>query len=162
MVVRRDLLLAWLALTLTALAPVFAYTHIHVGAGGEIIEHCAADEPADTDAPHDHSHSNKGTAPHCPYCPGFTAGAALAQGVLPPAQPVAIAAASVGAPLRHVLGAPRFASRNSAPLPPPPDRKRPCASTEFRRDAPFAFAPQFPVDLTHAPALPRRGCIAVG
>ena len=104
MVVRRNLLLAWLAVTLTALAPVFAYAHIHVGAHGEIIEHCAADEPADTDAQHDHSNSNKGTVPHCPYCPGFSAGAALAQGVLPPAQPVAIAAASVGAPLAACVG----------------------------------------------------------
>jgi hypothetical protein len=104
MVVRRNLLLAWLALTLTALAPVFAYTHIHVGAHGEIIEDCAADEPVDTDAEHDHSDSNKRAAPHCPYCPGFSAGAALAQGVLPPAQPVVIAAASVGAPLPVFVG----------------------------------------------------------
>lgn len=104
MVTRRNLLLAWLAAMLTALAPVFAYAHIHVGANGEIIEHCAADEPADADAQHDHSNSNKGTAPHCPYCPGFSAGAALAQGVLPPTQPVAIAAASVGAPLALCFG----------------------------------------------------------
>ena len=52
MVVRRNLYLAWLALTLSVAAPVFAYAHIHVGANGEIIEHCAADEPGDTDAQH--------------------------------------------------------------------------------------------------------------
>jgi len=104
MAVRRNLLLAWLAVTFTVLAPVFGYAHIHVGAHGEIIEDCAADELADTDAHHDHSHSNKGTAPHCPYCPGFSAGAALAQAVLPPAQPVAIAATSVGVPLAVCAG----------------------------------------------------------
>ena len=79
MVVRRNLLLAWLAITLMALAPVFAYAHIHIGANGEIIEDCAADEPVDTDAERDHSDSNKRAAPHCPYCPGFSAGAALAR-----------------------------------------------------------------------------------
>jgi hypothetical protein len=85
MVVRRHLYLAWLALTLSTLAPVFAYAHIHVGANGEIIEHCAADEPGDTDAQHHHSHSGKGTAPHyCPYCHGFGAGVALAHGGLGP------------------------------------------------------------------------------
>jgi hypothetical protein len=98
MVVRPNLLLAWLAVTLTALAPIFAYAHIHVGANGEIIEHCAADEPVDADAQHDHSNSNKGKVPHCPYCPGFNAGAALAHGVLPLAEPVPIAAVSIGAP----------------------------------------------------------------
>jgi hypothetical protein len=103
MVGRRNLLLAWLAVTLTALAPVFAYTHIHVGANGEIIENCAADEAADTDA-HDHSNSNKGMVPHCPYCPGFSAGAALAQDVLPPAQPVVISTASSCAPIAARVG----------------------------------------------------------
>ena len=98
MVVRRNLLLAWLAVTLTALAPIFAYAHIHVGANGEIIEQCAADEPVDADAQHVHSNSSKGTVPHCPYCPGFCAGAALAHGVLPLAEPVPIARASIGAP----------------------------------------------------------------
>jgi len=104
MVVRRNLFLAWLAVTLTALAPVFAYAHIHVGAHGEIIEDCAADEPADTDAQHDHSNSNKGTVPHCPYCPGFSAGAALAQGVLPSTEPVAIDVAPVGVPHKACVG----------------------------------------------------------
>lgn len=79
MMVRRHLYLAWLALTLSALAPIFAYAHIHVGANGEITEHCAADEFGDTDAQHEHSHSGKGAVPHCPYCPGFGAGVALAQ-----------------------------------------------------------------------------------
>ena len=37
MVTRRNLLLAWLAAMLTALAPVFAYAHIHVRANGEIV-----------------------------------------------------------------------------------------------------------------------------
>ncbi len=84
MVVRRKLYLAWLALTLSVVAPVFAYAHIHVGANGEIIEHCAADEPGDTDAQHHPSQSGKGTVPHCPYCSGFAAGVALALGSLGP------------------------------------------------------------------------------
>ncbi|HTP48167.1 MAG TPA: DUF2946 domain-containing protein [Casimicrobiaceae bacterium] len=83
MAVRRKLYLVWLALTLNALAPVLAYAHIHVGAHGEIIEHCAADEPGDanTDTQDEQSHhspSGKGTVPHCPYCPGFAAGVSLA------------------------------------------------------------------------------------
>ena len=82
MVVRRKLYLAWLALTLSVVAPVFAYAHIHVGASGEIIEHCAADEPGDSDAQHDHSQTGKGTVPQCPYCAGFAAGVALAYGDL--------------------------------------------------------------------------------
>jgi hypothetical protein len=97
MVMRRYLLLAWLAVTLTALAPIVAYTHIHVGANGEIIDSCAADEPADPGL-HDQSDSSKGRVPHCPYCPGFSAGAALNLAVLPPAHPGAIARASKGAP----------------------------------------------------------------
>ena len=84
MVVRRNLYLAWLALTLSVLAPVFAYGHIHVGANGEIIEHCAADEPGDYDAQHEQSKSGKGTVPHCPYCSGFTAGVSLASDGLAP------------------------------------------------------------------------------
>jgi Protein of unknown function (DUF2946) len=89
MLIRRKLYLVWLALTLNALAPVLAYAHIHVGAHGEIIEHCVADEPgdADTDAQDEHSHhspSGKGTVPHCPYCAGFAAGVALAYSGLGP------------------------------------------------------------------------------
>jgi len=78
MVVRRKLYLAWLALTLSVLAPVLAYAHIHVGANGEIIEHCVADEPSDNDAQDHHSQSGKDTVPHCPYCAGFAAGVSLA------------------------------------------------------------------------------------
>lgn len=84
MMVRRNLYLAWLALTLNALAPVFAYAHFHVGANGEIVEHCAADEPGESDADakdrhkDHHSHSGNGTVAHCPYCAGFAAGASLA------------------------------------------------------------------------------------
>jgi len=77
MVVRRKLFLAWLALTLNALAPVFAYAHIHIGANGEIVEHCAADEPDDANTHHHDSQSGKGTVPHCPYCAGFAAGVSL-------------------------------------------------------------------------------------
>ena len=80
MVARRNLFLAWLAVTLTALAPVFAYGHIHVGANGELTEHCAADEPGDADGQQHSSKPDKGTAPHCPYCPGFSAAAPLALG----------------------------------------------------------------------------------
>ena len=96
--VYRNLYLAWLALTLNALAPVFAYAHIHVAANGKIIESCAADEPGDSAVQHHHGHDNdvqhhhsddagaqhhdsqsgRGTTPHCPYCPGFAAGAPLA------------------------------------------------------------------------------------
>ncbi len=78
MMVRRNLYLAWLALTLNALAPVFAYAHIHIGANGEIMEHCAADESDGADTQHHHSQSGKGTVPHCPYCAGFAAGVSLA------------------------------------------------------------------------------------
>ena len=83
MVFRRSLCLAWLALTLNALAPALAYAHIHIGAHGEVIEHCAADEPdepGDADAQDQHSHSSKGTVPHCQYCAGFAAGVSLAFG----------------------------------------------------------------------------------
>ena len=96
--VHRNAYVAWLALTLNALAPVFAYAHIHVDANGRISEYCAADEPLDSAVQHHHSHdsdvqqddsydadaqhhdsqSGKGTTPHCPYCPGFAAGAPLA------------------------------------------------------------------------------------
>jgi hypothetical protein len=82
MMVRRNLYVAWLALTLNALAPIFAYAHIHIGANGEIIEYCAADEPGDTDTQHQHSQSGKGTVPQCPYCAGFAAGVSLASGGL--------------------------------------------------------------------------------
>ena len=87
MVFRRNLYLAWLALTLNALAPVIAYAHIHIGAHGEVIEHCAADEPdepGDADAQDQHSHSSKGTVPHCQYCAGFAAGVSLAFGGVAP------------------------------------------------------------------------------
>lgn len=84
MVVRRNLYLAWLALTLSVLAPVFAYSHIHVGANGEIIEHCAADDLGDTDTQQDQSKSGKGTVPHCLYCSGFAAGVSLAYSSLAP------------------------------------------------------------------------------
>ena len=104
MLVRRNLVLAWLAVTLTALAPVLAYAHIHVGANGEIVEHCAAEEPGDGDAGHDRPDSDKGTAPHCPYCPGFAAGAAMAWGAASPALPVAAAAATVRAPHAACVG----------------------------------------------------------
>jgi Protein of unknown function (DUF2946) len=78
MVVRRTVYLAWLALALNVLAPVLGYAHLHVGPHGEIIDICAADEPGDTGAHHDHSRSDKQRVPHCPYCPGFAAGALLA------------------------------------------------------------------------------------
>jgi len=80
---RRKLWLAWFALTLNNLSPAVAYAHIHIGPNGEIVEHCATDEAdgsGDTDALHDHSKSDKGSVAHCPYCPGFAAGAALTQG----------------------------------------------------------------------------------
>ncbi len=97
MVIRRKLYLVWLALTLNALAPILAYAHIHVGAHGEIIEHCAADEPGDanTDTQDEHSHhspSDKGTVPHCPYCAGFAAGLSLAYGGLGPTLPDVVSA----------------------------------------------------------------------
>ena len=84
MVVRRKLYLAWLALTLSIVAPVFAYAHLHIGANGEIIEHCAADDPGDTDAQDHHSQSGKGTIPHCQFCAGFAAGASLAYDIFAP------------------------------------------------------------------------------
>ncbi len=95
MVVRRNLYLAWLALTLSVAAPVFAYAHIHIGANGEIIEHCAADDLGDTDAQHHPSQPGKGTVPHCPYCSGFAAGVALAHGTLGPTLQGEVSAARV-------------------------------------------------------------------
>ncbi len=92
MVVRRHLYLAWLALTLNALAPIFAYAHVMVGASGEVMEHCAVDQAGDGGSSHHHSNSKKDTVPHCPYCPGFSAGAALAQlGIVPLQQVVPVA-----------------------------------------------------------------------
>ncbi|HUH93316.1 MAG TPA: DUF2946 family protein [Casimicrobiaceae bacterium] len=98
MVVRRNLYLVWLALTLNALAPVLAYAHIHIGANGEIVEHCAADEPSDADAQGHHSPSGKGTVPHCPYCAGFAAGVSLAYGGFGPSPLAEVVAPSVPPP----------------------------------------------------------------
>lgn len=82
-ILRGKLVVVWMALMLNALAPVFAYAHIHLGANGEILEHCAADESEGSGAhDHHHSHSKVGAVPHCSYCPGFSAGAALAQGAV--------------------------------------------------------------------------------
>jgi len=116
MMVRRHLYLGWLALALSVSAPVFAYSHIHVGANGEIIEHCAADEPGDTDAQH-HSHSGKGTVPHCPYCPGFSAGTALAYCGLGPVPQGAVSAPSV--PPAHAVPAGRSSVRIAQQRAPP-------------------------------------------
>ena len=84
MVIRRKLFVAWLALALNALAPVFAYAHIHLGVSGEIVELCAADEPGNTSDHHHHPGPKKSAVPHCQYCPGFSAGATLAPIVLSP------------------------------------------------------------------------------
>ena len=140
--VYRNLYLAWLALTLNALAPVFAYAHIHVDANGRITETCAADEPGDsavqhhhwhdndvrhrhsddadaqdTDAQHHDSQSGKGTTPHCPYCPGFAAGAPLAYvgvGSTPPSDESA-------SPIRpsHTVASGRSSVRIAQPRAPP-------------------------------------------
>jgi len=118
MVAGRNLFLAWLAVTLTALSPVFAYAHIHVGANGEITEHCAADEPTgDADAQHHDSKPDKGTAPHCPYCPGFSAGAPLAYGGLAPALQSETSAPLLRAP--HVVPSGRSSVRIAQQRAPP-------------------------------------------
>ncbi len=67
-------------------------------------------------APHDHSNSNKGAAPHCPYCPGFSAGVALAQSVCRSRSRSQLPLRRFARRLRRTLGAPRSASRNRAPL----------------------------------------------
>jgi hypothetical protein len=116
MVVRRKLYLAWLALTFSVVAPVFAYAHIHVGANGEIIEHCAADDFGDTDAYH-HSQSGKGTEPHCLYCAAFAAGVALALGSLAPTLQGEVSAPLVDPP--QVVLSRRSSVRIAQPRAPP-------------------------------------------
>lgn len=118
MAVGRNLYLAWFALTLNALAPVIAYAHIHVGANGEIIEHCAADEPGDTDAHHHDSQSGKGTVPHCPYCAGFAAGVSLAYDGLGPSFQGEVPALPIRA--LHALPSGRSSVRIAQPRAPPP------------------------------------------
>jgi hypothetical protein len=85
---RRFVSVLWLALILTAAAPVLAYGHLERGPHGEILESCAIaahddshEHPGHTHHQHDHSGSQKGVTPHCPYCPGFSAAAALSPGV---------------------------------------------------------------------------------
>jgi Protein of unknown function (DUF2946) len=70
------------------LAPIFAYSHVMVGANGAMMEHCAVDQTGGEGPSHHHSNSRKDTVPHCPYCPGFSAGAALAQLAVGPLQQV--------------------------------------------------------------------------
>ena len=100
MAVRRKLFVVWIALVLNALAPVFAYTHIQLGENGEILEHCVTDEG---DSPGDHHHhhpdSKKSAAPHCVYCPGFSAGAAFASIASVPPRPCVEPAPLVFAPI---------------------------------------------------------------
>jgi len=92
----RNLWLAWFALALST-SPALAYAHIHLGPNGEIVEHCAADEPdasGDSGAPHDHSKSDESTVAHCLYCAGFAAGVPLSQ------------CAAIGPMLRNLASAP--------------------------------------------------------
>jgi len=135
---QRNIFVAWLALTLNALVPVFAYAHIHVDAYGRITESCAADELGDSavqnhhrhdnDVQHDHSddgdgqhndsQSGKRATPHCPYCPGFAAGAPLAYadvGSTPPCEESA-------SPIRtsHTVASGRSSVRIAQPRAPPP------------------------------------------
>jgi Protein of unknown function (DUF2946) len=102
MAVGRKLFPVWLALTLNVLAPVLGYGHLHVGPHGEIIDACAAEEPGDTSARDDHSQSGEHRVAHCPYCPGFTAGALLAY-------------AGPGPVLQHEVSAPLILSPYAAP-----------------------------------------------
>jgi Protein of unknown function (DUF2946) len=113
----RNLLLAWLAVAATALAPVLAYAQIQVGAHGEILEHCAVEKAGDTPAQHDHPNPDEGTAPHCPYCPGFSAGAALSHGVPSPATPGVFVVARVHLPQSVPAG--RSSVRIAQPRAPP-------------------------------------------
>ena len=135
--VDRNLYLAWLALTLNALAPVFAYAHIHVAANGQIIESCAADEPGDSAVGHHHSHDNdvqhhhsggagaqhhdsqsgRGTTPHCPYCPGFAAGAPLAYAGVDATPPREVSASPIRA--SHAVASGRSSVRIAQPRAPP-------------------------------------------
>jgi len=77
---------------------VFAYAHIHVGANGEITEHCATDDSGNDARHHHHSPPDKGTTPHCPYCPGFSAGATLSFVAPCPTLPVVVATVRIQAP----------------------------------------------------------------
>ena len=122
---RRGLRVCWLALALNVLAPVVAYAHIQheLGGGGAW---CAAD-PAPDGHVHGHhdgdadppagSTSTHGRAPHCPYCPGFSAGAPLALSL-----PVAGAPAPGPARVGHVYlrtPAARASLRIAQPRAPP-------------------------------------------
>ncbi len=100
MVARGHLLLAWFAVTLTAFAPVLVYAHIHVGANGEIVEHCTGDEPDSADTQHHHPNSNEGRVSHCPYCSGFSASTVFATGVLPRLPPAVTPVVSISAASR--------------------------------------------------------------
>lgn len=116
MSIRRKLFLAWLAVALSALAPVFVYAQIQLGSHGEILDSCAKDE-GDSDAQDHHSKSNGSTVGHCVYCPGFSAGVPLAQSALGSPQPVAVSSALVAASLFVPGGRPsvRIAPQRAPP-----------------------------------------------
>jgi len=75
-----------------------AYAHVHVGANGEITEHCATDDPGNKALNHHHSPPDKGTTPHCPYCPGFSAGATLSFVAPCPTMPGVVATTQIHVP----------------------------------------------------------------
>jgi Protein of unknown function (DUF2946) len=83
---RRWLAAAWLGAALNALSPVLAYAHSVVLPGALFHEHSAGDFAGSEHAHHHHpggsvpgEKSKHSDAPHCPYCPGYAAGVALAQ-----------------------------------------------------------------------------------
>jgi len=93
---RRFVPVLWVALVLSVAAPVLAYGHLERGPHGEVLERCAVaahddshEHPGHAHDHHDHSGSGKGLTPHCPYCPGFSAAAALSPD-LPGAPPASL------------------------------------------------------------------------
>lgn len=122
---RRGLWLCWLALALNALAPIVAYAHIQHEIGGSDAG-CPAD-PAPDARIHDH-HGGDGDdragpaskrvrTPHCPYCPGFSAGAPLAAGAPDAVAPVRALVEFIPAHLR--APAARASVRIAQPRAPP-------------------------------------------
>jgi len=87
---RFTLLTAFLAAMLNVLAPVLAYAVTQP----QVHHHAVADMDAmhhDAHSMHHHAHpmrhgahQDAPAAPHCPYCPDFASGAALAPTLWPP------------------------------------------------------------------------------
>jgi hypothetical protein len=83
LLLRRNMFVAWLAAALTVVSPVLAYAHEIAMPGGlladQLIDYCGAAVQHHHVPQGQPEKSKQHSVPHCPYCPGFAAGAALGQ-----------------------------------------------------------------------------------